>query len=622
MPPRFTIDDWQQQQQLADFDRLIVELRRWVDELPPWEPFDRARALWKRVEPRLGDLQVNLDRVLVVGVVGGTGVGKSTLLNALVGQRICEAGEVRRPTTVHPVVLHHPSVDPSFLQLDSSQTELHALAIPLLENMILVDCPDPDTQASDTVRPHNQAATGQDDSAATGQHNRDLLRRVLPLCDVLIHVGTAQKYKTEAVSAELLAHAPGRQAVFVQTHATTDADIRADWQQHLEAQGFEVPIVFRVDSEATLQAAERNTPPTGEFAELVDLLRTETAQRGRQRIRRASALDLIQWYLQNVHSECESKYPQIEELSAAIATQRAQLFNQVRGRLEDQLRDNRQMWRQRLLRQATQRWGWGPFAAFVRLTLSAGSLWPMLAMWRSRTLPGMMVAGGMAAGKAAFDQVRESLAGSAWLAADLGFSEADLIQAQSVLAGQAQRAGLDTRELLARPAAVPAALDTLARQLHERVERGIEKAVDLRARSRSGAFFHFLLELLFAILPALLLGRLAYNFFYEHNWQNKPIYGIEFLIQAILWIVVWGLLLRGLLSARLQRGLRRDISKMVDALGTEQTLGPIFADLASRCDSISREVDGIERLEHQAKKLSSEVLGENGTWQLGRLRGV
>src|SRR5690606_13681478 len=99
-------------------------------------------------------------------------------------------------------------------------------------------------------------------------------------------------------------------------------------------QGFEVPILFRVDSEAALQQAARNLPPKGEFAELVDLLRNETAHRGRQRIRRASALDLVQWYLQHVQAECGELFPKVEELSSAIATQRAQLFRQVQSRLE------------------------------------------------------------------------------------------------------------------------------------------------------------------------------------------------------------------------------------------------------------------------------------------------
>src|SRR5262245_38147962 len=47
--------------------------------------------------------------LLVVMLMGGTGVGKSTLLNALAGGRIAQAS-FQRPTTRDPVVYYHHSV--------------------------------------------------------------------------------------------------------------------------------------------------------------------------------------------------------------------------------------------------------------------------------------------------------------------------------------------------------------------------------------------------------------------------------------------------------------------------------------------------------------------------------
>jgi hypothetical protein len=587
--------------------------------------------LWHRIAPRLDELQVNLERVLVVGVLGGTGTGKSMLVNALVGRTVCEAGDVERPTTKRPTVIHHPDVDPSFLPLADDRPELHAVSLPLLENMLLVDCPDPDTQASETAGHHPQAEGRSDDN-----HNREILHRVLPHCDVLIHVGTAQKYKTESVIRELREHAAGRQIVFVQTHAAADADIRPDWRRYLESIGFDVPILFRIDSKQALARRERGEPAPPEFNELVDFLNRELAERGRERIKRANVLDLVEWYLQTVKSDVKATLPKVRELEQTALAEQARLFGKIRERLEVQLRENRHLWRVRLLRQVTQRWSGGPFASFVRLVSSAGSLARLLPLARVRGLAPLVIAGGVGAGKAVVEQWRESLSSSDWVAAaDLGINQADIAESQAVLEGQAQQAGLELRRpaekaTRARERTAEESLAALARQLHGQIEYTLAEVTDERTRRRAGALFHLVLELLFCLVPALLLGRLAYNFFYEHNWLAitepdravKPVYGLEYLVQALLWIVVWGLLLRGWLVWRLQRGLARDIRRMLEGLTPTAVLGPLFEELLVQGEEAREQAGMLDSFERQTAQLRSQLFEEHDGWQLGRLRSA
>ncbi|MEX2139508.1 MAG: dynamin family protein [Pirellulales bacterium] len=621
--PAFDPTYWHEQQRLADFDRLIGGVQVWVEELPPWEPFDRAKALWPRVAPRLQELQVNLERVLVVGVVGGTGTGKSTLINALVGRQVCAAGDVQRPTTTRPVIVHHPSVDPSFLPLSEEKPEVVAASLPLLENIILLDCPDPDTQAGD-------------EHASRENRNREILRRVLPHCDVLIHVGTAQKYKTQSVTRELREHAAGRQIVFVQTHAVTDADIRPDWRRHLESIGFDVPALYRIDSEQSLRRRERGEPPPAEFSELLDFLNRELAERGRERIKRANVLDLIDWYVQTVERDVQAMLPKVHELEQAALAEQARLFGKVHNRLEEQLRENRHLWRVRLLRQVTQRWSGGPFASFVRLVSSAGSLLRLLPLARVRGLAPLVIAGGVGAGKAVVEQWRESLSSADWVAAaDLGVNQADVAESQAVLDGMGQQAGLHVGPSAgdssrSRERTADESLAALARQLHGQIEHTLADVAEERTRRRAGSLFHLLLEVLFCLLPGLLLGRLAYNFFYEHNWLAiteperivKPVYGLEYLVQALLWIVVWGLILRGWLIWRLQRGLTRDIRRMLDSLTPATVLGPLFEELLAAARRARERAAVLESFERQTQQLRGELFAENKGWQLGRLRSA
>src|ERR1700682_4228604 len=118
-------------------------LRAWLDG-------PRRYLLSTMVRAALEGMAVDLRRqsdaleverpLLVVLLMGGTGVGKSSLLNALAGGAIARAS-FTRPTTRAPVVYYHESVKPD--RLDPALR--HCRLVPHdrhpLEQKILVDTP-------------------------------------------------------------------------------------------------------------------------------------------------------------------------------------------------------------------------------------------------------------------------------------------------------------------------------------------------------------------------------------------------------------------------------------------------------------------------------------------------
>ena len=168
-----------------------------------------------------------------------------------------------RPTTVRPVLVAAAGADLSWFPADAIGAEVVPTDAAAVAEIVLVDCPDPDTQGD--AQPADELST---QVRAGDPRNRDRLEQILPLCDVLMVVSTAQKYRSFRVARELAAFAPGRPLLFVQTHASRDPDIREDWKQDLERQGFVVPTIYRVDGREAFRQALRGEPVDPAFAEL------------------------------------------------------------------------------------------------------------------------------------------------------------------------------------------------------------------------------------------------------------------------------------------------------------------------------------------------------------------
>src|SRR5699024_6499556 len=94
--------------------REAVEGARLPLQLPGAEAARRDRQLLlDQLEDYLLPRAASLDAPLLAVVGGSTGAGKSTLVNALVGDVLTRTGAIR-PTTRDPVLIHHPEDAHSF----------------------------------------------------------------------------------------------------------------------------------------------------------------------------------------------------------------------------------------------------------------------------------------------------------------------------------------------------------------------------------------------------------------------------------------------------------------------------------------------------------------------------
>ncbi len=219
----------------ADLQRGAAGARAWLDG-PHAVPIGAARQA--EIAAALDDVAARARQwaaepaLLVVAFLGGTGVGKSTLLNALSGAAIADAG-LMRPTTQHATVYHHEDVPASRLdpRLRACRAVPHRRAE--LRDKVLVDTPDIDGNVPE-------------------HHER--LKALLPAADAVLYVGSQEKYHDRLAWELLHAHRHARAFAFVlnkwdrcqpgpgdRAGKMPDEDFRAS----LVAAGFAKPKLFR-----------------------------------------------------------------------------------------------------------------------------------------------------------------------------------------------------------------------------------------------------------------------------------------------------------------------------------------------------------------------------------------
>jgi GTPase Era involved in 16S rRNA processing len=223
-----------------DYSSLVDTTKRWAEQAlaAGWINSDAAQQL-SDVDARSPDTLFNHNgsRPLIVAFMGGTGVGKSSLLNRLAGKAIARAG-IERPTSREVTLYHHHSVAIKHLpeQLPLAQIKTAEHDNESRKNAIWIDMPDFDS---------------------TEQSNKHQVLEWLPHIDVLIYVVSPERYRDEKAWRLLLAEGGKHAWLFVLNQWDRgQTEQYEDFKLQLGKAGFADPVIFKTACAEGLQADE------------------------------------------------------------------------------------------------------------------------------------------------------------------------------------------------------------------------------------------------------------------------------------------------------------------------------------------------------------------------------
>ncbi len=268
----------------GELRELEKSLRVWLERPHRW-PFSKEQE--QTLKSHGDDLTRQASALLaerpslVIMLMGGTGVGKSSLLNALAKGTIAEAA-FTRPTTREPIVYLHRVFDMTRLDGALRECKLVHHEQPGLEHKVIVDTPDLDS--NETI-------------------HRERLERVLPLADVVLYVGSQEKYHDQAGWELFLKQRERRAFAFVLNKwdrciATSATGVRPDQDllRDLRGAGFTDPLLFRTCAQAWISAngkPPRDLPPDEQVPALTRWLEQGLTQREMEAIRTQGIVQLL-----------------------------------------------------------------------------------------------------------------------------------------------------------------------------------------------------------------------------------------------------------------------------------------------------------------------------------------
>jgi GTP-binding protein EngB required for normal cell division len=228
---------------LDSFDRLVAA----AAEVDP-ERAATAGEVGRRERRRRG----YLGETVVVALAGGTGSGKSSLVNAMAGEEVAVTGP-QRPTTSTPLAWIPSNPEPGLVRLLDDMGVQERIGQERVPWLAVIDLPDTDSVA---------------------EEHRRLVERMLPEVDAVVWVMDPEKYQDRALHedylAPLAAHGSRFRFVLNQIDRVREADrtiLLDDLAASLRSDGIDSPVVLAT-------AADPSAGDPWGVEELIDALRS------------------------------------------------------------------------------------------------------------------------------------------------------------------------------------------------------------------------------------------------------------------------------------------------------------------------------------------------------------